>query len=115
MKKRGNATLIGAFVVIGIALVIGTVIAAGGGKFFVRKERVVMHFSGSIYGLQVGAPVVFRGVRLGTVQRVVRPSVGMFLEATLDPSVELSRIEEVLVIPVTMGIPSAAAGRGSLR
>lgn len=70
MKKRGNATLIGGFVVLGIVLVIGAVIAAGGGKFFVRKERVVMHFSGSIYGLQVGAPVVFRGVRLGTVSSI---------------------------------------------
>lgn len=68
--KRGNATLIGAFVVTGLALVVLAVIVAGGGKFFVRKERVVMHFSGSIYGLQVGAPVVFRGVRLGTVTSV---------------------------------------------
>ncbi|MFZ5438741.1 MAG: rod shape-determining protein MreC [Myxococcota bacterium] len=49
-----------------------------------------------------------RGIRVGTVQAATRPSVGMFLKATLHPSVELSRIEEVLVIPVTMGIPSAA-------
>jgi paraquat-inducible protein B len=68
--KGGNATVIGAFVVAGLALVVLAVIVAGGGKFFVRKERVVMHFSGSIYGLQVGAPVVFRGVRLGTVTAV---------------------------------------------
>lgn len=70
MKRRANATLIGAFVVLGLALVIAAVIVAGGGKLFVRKERVVMHFSGSIYGLQVGAPVVFRGVRLGTVSAI---------------------------------------------
>jgi hypothetical protein len=35
-----------------------------------------------------------------------RPSVGMFLRATLEPSVEFNRVEEVLVVPVTMGIPS---------
>jgi len=79
MKRRGNATLIGTFVVIGLVLVIAAVIVAGGGKFFVRKERVVMHFSGSIYGLQVGAPVVFRGVRLGTVS-----AIGLVYDRTAD-------------------------------
>jgi paraquat-inducible protein B len=29
-----------------------------------------MHFSGSVYGLQVGSPVVFRGVRMGSVQSI---------------------------------------------
>lgn len=100
MKKRGNATLIGAFVVIGITLVIGTVIAAGGGKFFVRKERVVMHFSGSIYGLQVGAPVVFRGVRLGTVS-----SVGLVYD----------RASDDFKIPVMADLePDAIRGLGGL-
>jgi paraquat-inducible protein B len=70
MKRRGSATLIGAFVVVGLALLLGGVIVAGGGKLFAHKERVVMHFSGSIYGLQIGAPVVFRGVRLGSVSSV---------------------------------------------
>jgi len=50
-----------------------------------------------------------RGVRVGIVRSAERPSVGMFLKASLEPSVELNRLEEVLVIPVTMGIPSAAA------
>lgn len=70
MKRRGNATLIGAFVVFGLLLLLAAAIAAGGGKLFARKERVVMHFSGSIYGLQLGAPVVFRGVRLGSVSSI---------------------------------------------
>jgi len=70
MKNRANATLIGAFVVGGLILLVATVIAAGGGRLFAREERVVMYFSGSIYGLQVGAPVVFRGVRLGQVSSI---------------------------------------------
>jgi paraquat-inducible protein B len=69
-RRRVSPTLIGAFVVGGLALLIATVIAAGGGRFFTRKEYAVMHFSGSIYGLQVGAPVVFRGVRLGSVTNI---------------------------------------------
>lgn len=69
-RRKFSPTLIGAFVVGGLALLIVTVIAAGGGRFFTRKEYAVMHFSGSIYGLQVGAPVVFRGVRLGSVTSI---------------------------------------------
>lgn len=70
MSRRGNATLIGAFVVVGLGLLLALVILIGGGRLFARKEHVVMHFSGSIYGLQVGAPVVFRGVRLGSVTSI---------------------------------------------
>ncbi len=32
----------------------------------------------------------------------------MFLKASLEPAVDFSRVEEVLVIPVTMGISSAS-------
>jgi paraquat-inducible protein B len=77
--KRGSPALIGAFVLGGLLLVLAGVIAAGGGGFFTRKERAVMHFSGSIYGLQVGAPVVFRGVRLGQVT-----AIGLDYDAQLD-------------------------------
>jgi hypothetical protein len=35
----------------------------------------------------------------------------MFLTGTVVPSVDLSRVEEVLVIPVSMGVPSAQVGK----
>lgn len=79
MKRRANATLIGAFVVAGLALVAAGVIAAAGGKLFSRTEQAVMHFKGSIYGLQVGAPVVLRGVRVGSVA-----SIGLDFEPATD-------------------------------
>lgn len=53
-----------------------------------------------------------RGVRLGVLRTPERPPVGMFMHAMLEPAVDFSRVEEVLVIPVTMGIPSAAMGKG---
>jgi paraquat-inducible protein B len=70
MKRKPNATLIGAFVVIGLALIAVALITVAGSKLFTRKDRAVMHFSGSVYGLQLGAPVVFRGVRVGTVAAI---------------------------------------------
>jgi paraquat-inducible protein B len=34
---------------------------------FVRKERVIVFFDGSVRGLSVGAPVEFRGIKMGSV------------------------------------------------
>lgn len=71
MKKRhGHPALLGLFVVSALALLFVAVFVIAGGKLFVGKQSVVMHFNGSIYGLQVGAPVVFRGVRLGSVSSI---------------------------------------------
>jgi paraquat-inducible protein B len=70
MKRKASPLLIGGFVVFGLALLAVAILAVAGNKLFTRKERAVMHFSGSVYGLQVGAPVVFRGVRVGSVESI---------------------------------------------
>jgi len=70
IRRHGNPALLGLFVVGALVLLFATVFTVAGGKLFASKQRVVMHFGGSIYGLQVGAPVVFRGVRLGSVSSV---------------------------------------------
>jgi paraquat-inducible protein B len=67
MPRKVSPTLIGAFVVAGLALLAAAIVFVAGNDLFKRKERAVMYFRGSIYGLQVGAPVVFRGVRVGSV------------------------------------------------
>lgn len=70
MKRKASPTLIGAFVVGGLALIAAVLLAVVGDDVFKQKDRVVMHFGGSVYGLQVGAPVVFRGVRIGSVTAI---------------------------------------------
>ncbi len=70
MSKKSNPTLIGAFVVGAIALVVITIILLGGGKIFSDRSTYVTYFEGSIQGLRVGANVNFRGVRIGQVRRV---------------------------------------------
>ena len=67
MRSRPNALRIGLFAIVGIALLVAAIASVSGGKLFAHTERAVMYFRGSIYGLQVGAPVVFRGVRIGNV------------------------------------------------
>lgn len=66
-SRRANPFVIGAFVVGALAALAVALIALPGRHWFERPQRVVMFFSGSVFGLQKGAPVVFRGVRVGNV------------------------------------------------
>ena len=70
MAKRSNPKLIGAFVVSALALAIAGAIAFGGTQFLVTKHRAILYFEGSVAGLNVGAPVNFRGVKVGTVTSI---------------------------------------------
>ncbi|MCK9227861.1 MAG: MlaD family protein [Syntrophorhabdaceae bacterium] len=70
MSKPVNKTVIGLFVVVAVGLVVLAVAILGSGKFFQDKAKFVMYFEGSVKGLAVGSPVVFRGVRVGTVTDV---------------------------------------------
>jgi paraquat-inducible protein B len=65
--KRGNPALIGLFIIGAIVLMVAGVLVVGSGKFFVHTERAVIYFDGSVQGLQIGAPVTFRGVKIGSV------------------------------------------------
>jgi paraquat-inducible protein B len=67
MSKPASKTLIGAFVIGAIALAVIAVIIFGSGRFFVKKWPYVMFFEGSVAGLNVGSPVMFRGVKIGSV------------------------------------------------
>ncbi|MEO6281028.1 MlaD family protein [Roseateles sp.] len=66
-RRRASPFLIGAFVIGGLAVLVLALIALPGQHWFKQPQRVVMYFSGSVFGLQKGAPVVFRGVRVGDV------------------------------------------------
>jgi paraquat-inducible protein B len=67
MSRQANKTLIGGFVLGAVALAIAGVIAFGSGRLFQRINQYVLFFEGSVKGLSVGAPVVFRGVQIGSV------------------------------------------------
>jgi len=67
MGKQASRTVIGAFVVGAIALAVAGVLVFGSGKLLSKQVRFVMFFDGSLKGLQVGAPVVMQGVKIGEV------------------------------------------------
>jgi paraquat-inducible protein B len=70
MSKQVNKIAIGGFVIGAIGLGILASLVFGSGKFFQKKSVQVMYFEGSVKGLNIGAPVKFRGVDIGMVQDV---------------------------------------------
>ncbi len=71
MSKRANPAVIGGFVVGAVVLAVAGLAYFGGGEFLAKKYTYVAFFEGSLKGLNIGAPVTFRGVRIGTVSNVV--------------------------------------------
>ena len=70
MSRQANPTLIGAFVLGAILLGAMTVLLLAGGQWFQKRSQHILYFEGAAQGLQIGAPVVFLGVKVGTVKRI---------------------------------------------
>ncbi|MDX2090680.1 MAG: MlaD family protein [Kofleriaceae bacterium] len=68
-KRRSSATL-GAFVLGALALAFGAIVAIGGGFLFHDTFQAIVYFDQSVVGLKVGAPVTFRGIQIGRVQKI---------------------------------------------
>jgi paraquat-inducible protein B len=71
MMNKANPAVIGGFVVGAVVLVIGGILLLSSGHFLQDKLTYVLYFGSSIEGLQRGAPVNFRGVKVGTVSDIV--------------------------------------------
>jgi paraquat-inducible protein B len=71
MSKPANKTLIGAFVVGAVVLAVAAIVLFGSGKFFRKTDLWLTFFQGSVKGLNVGSPVVFRGVQIGEVTDII--------------------------------------------
>jgi len=71
MSKQASKTLIGAFVAGSILLVIAALLILGSGKFLTDTITYVLYFEGSVKGLNIGSPVMFRGVKVGQVTDIL--------------------------------------------
>jgi len=69
-SRRANPRLIGGFVIGGIGLLVAAALVFGRFTFFETTQRFVVFLEGSVDGLTVGSPVLFRGVPLGQVVEV---------------------------------------------
>lgn len=71
MSTRSSPTIVGAFVVCALVLLIIALVTLGSGRFFQRTVTFVCYFEGDVNGLSVGSPVKFKGVEIGAVSRIL--------------------------------------------
>jgi paraquat-inducible protein B len=60
--------VVGGFILGALALGVAAILFFGGVQLFATTSRVVVFFNESVAGLEVGSPVTFHGVRIGSVQ-----------------------------------------------
>jgi paraquat-inducible protein B len=67
MSKKANPTLIGLFFAAGVALAMAGLLIFSARSAFHPQKKYILYFNGSLKGLDPGAPVKFRGVKVGSV------------------------------------------------
>jgi paraquat-inducible protein B len=90
MALRNAAWRVGALALAGLVL-IATAAVLAGGHWFASSERALLRFQSSVFGLQPGAPVVLRGVRIGQVRAVALEPLGTAVQPVVPVTVELDR------------------------
>ena len=70
MARQANSAVIGAFVIGAVLLAVAAVVALSDGRFWSHRTTYIAFFDGALDGLDVGAPVTFNGVRIGSVTDV---------------------------------------------
>ncbi len=70
MSEHANTFKIGLFTVVASGLILTGVTVLGAGAYFERTIPIETYLTESVDGLDVGAPVKFRGVRVGRVSSI---------------------------------------------
>lgn len=71
MKASANRTLVGVFVLAGLALTLAFLVALGGGWLEGDRPRLIARFDQDVSGLDTGSAVRLRGVTIGKVDRIL--------------------------------------------
>ncbi len=105
MKKNSKqVTLIGAFVLGAVALMVFLLMTIGGNRLGRDSLHYRIYFPASVKGLNVGSPVMFRGIPVGEVERInLAPQEDSPLLASQERELEDSDIHQD-VMPVEVGI-----------
>ncbi|SMF08708.1 MlaD family protein [Desulfovibrio gilichinskyi] len=70
MSRKTNPFRLGLFVIIGSLLLIVALAILGAGKIFEKTIKMETYINESVNGLEIGSPIKFRGVKVGTVSKI---------------------------------------------
>jgi paraquat-inducible protein B len=91
VSAKANPTLIGAFLLGAIALIVAGLMIFGSGRFFTETVTYIAYFPETVSGLNDGAPVNFRGVKVGMVRRIEVQLDAKDLSVTVPAYLQLQR------------------------
>jgi ABC-type transporter Mla subunit MlaD len=92
MEERKRYVRLGLFVVVCLTILVAVLFLLGGRKLFQSTFTFETYFNESVAGLELGAPVRFRGVPLGQVSEILTSS------ATYERDVPLDKRREYIVV-----------------
>ncbi|MDD5196278.1 MAG: MlaD family protein [Candidatus Omnitrophota bacterium] len=107
MIKKANKTVIGAFVVGAVVLLLTAIVVFGSGMIFRQSDKYVLFFDGSVKGLSVGAPVIFRGVQIGNVTSISLIYEGKSQQVLIPVVIDIE-LSRVIGLPEVPGYPDYA-------
>lgn len=89
MAKKVNRKMIGGFVVVAVGILAASIAILGSGDMFRERIEFALYFDDSIKGLNVGAPVLTKGVKTGAVKQIVVRTFMDDLTSTVAVFIEL--------------------------
>jgi len=67
MAREASKMMIGGFLIIALFLLIASLVVFSTTNFFAKTQKFVLYFNEPVKGLDVGSPVLFQGVSVGSV------------------------------------------------
>ena len=99
MSRSANPVTVGAFVLGILVLAFLLVLFFTGGHWFSKRDRYTLVYDTSIKGLNVGAPVTLKGVKIGEVTdikaRMYNSSLAVFNNVTIEIDPNMLQREDV--------------------
>lgn len=83
--NKPSPKIIGAFVTLALLLAVGMVMFLGSSSLLSQNTRFILFFDQSVNGLNEGSPVKFRGVPVGSVERILIRAEGQDPRSTAIP------------------------------
>ncbi|MDP1992250.1 MAG: MlaD family protein [Syntrophales bacterium] len=105
MAKRQSRFMVGLFVITGVLIGAAAIVWLGAANYFQKGARYVTYFDESVQGLQVDSRVKYRGVEVGSVERIgVAPDqrlVEVVIKIDLEGNIERSIVTQLKAAGIT--------------